>query len=170
MKNWFRFTGFGRLNLKCAVYEEIKKWLGFQRNIKQWICYLLPMPFQLNWDCSHLIIKFFAMTQLSCYEKQNVVNNWMPKKSCKSMHPFKRYPKKATKNKVKILDSFHRISLWITTGKRGLIWIAWTKLRGVIQSKRNSGWFLSFLHRSYLESSIPSLSFFFMSHLVTPGP
>ena len=51
----------------------------------------------------------------------------MPKKSCKSIHPFKRYSKKATKNEVKILDTFTRNRLDFMT-----------KLRGVIQSKRKS--------------------------------
>ena len=50
----------------------------------------------------------------------------MQKKSCKSIHPFKRYSKKPTKNGNKFLDKISSMSVRITTGKRG-----------VIQSKRS---------------------------------
>ena len=67
------------------------------------------------------------MAQISCYEKQTVVNNGIPKESCKFIHPFKSYAEKATQIENKFLDTFTRNRLDFMT-----------KLRGVIQSKRKS--------------------------------
>ena len=61
------------------------------------------------------------MAQLSFYEKQTVVNNRIPKESCKSIHPFKSYAKKGTQKESKFFNKITAMSARIMTGKRGLI-------------------------------------------------
>ena len=50
------------------------------------------------------------MTQLSCFDKQTVVNNWIPKESCKSIHPFKSYTKKGTQKEMEMSVKYQVIS------------------------------------------------------------
>ena len=61
------------------------------------------------------------MAQISFYEKQTVVNNRIPKESCKSIHPFKSYAKKGTQKESKFFNKITAMSARIMTGKRGLI-------------------------------------------------